>query len=170
MGAAPNLAQHTQGARRTISIERTFKAAIEDVWALWTTKEGIESWWGPEGFAVEVHELDLRPGGELAYAMSATGPDQIEFMKKAGMPVTTEHRLTFTEVVPPRRLAYTHPADFIPGVKAYTVATKVELDTSPQGVRMVLTFDAMHDEHWTKMAVMGWESELDKLAKLLQPV
>jgi hypothetical protein len=35
-------------------------------------------------------------------------------------------------------------------------------------VRVVLTIDAMHDEHWTKMAVMGWESELGKLAKLLQ--
>jgi hypothetical protein len=29
--------------------------------------------------------------------------------------------------------------------------------------------DPMHDEYWTKMAVMGWESELDKLAKLLKP-
>jgi uncharacterized protein YndB with AHSA1/START domain len=158
------LAQHTQGARRAVSIERTFNAAIEDVWELWTTKEGIESWWGPEGFAVKVRKLDLRPGGELAYAMIATGLDQIEFMKKAGMPVTNEHRLTFTEVVPPRRLAYDHEADFIPGVKPYRVSTTVEFESSPQGVKMVLTFDAMHDEHWTKMAVMGWESELDKLA------
>src|SRR5438552_14247637 len=36
------------------------------------------------------------------------------------------------------------------------------------GVRMVLTLDAMHDEHWTKLAVMGWESELGKLAKLVR--
>jgi uncharacterized protein YndB with AHSA1/START domain len=155
-------------ARRRVSLERTFSAAVEDVWDLWTTKEGIESWWGPEGFAVKVRELDLRPGGELAYAMIATAPEQIEFMKKAGMPVTVEHRLTFTEVVPRRRLAYTHLADFIPGVKTYEVATTVEFDPSPQGVRMVLSFDAMHDEHWTQMAVMGWESELGKLAKLLE--
>jgi len=30
---------------------------------------------------------------------------------------------------------------------------------------MLLTIDAMHDQHWTDMAVMGWESEL---AKVLQ--
>ena len=36
------------------------------------------------------------------------------------------------------------------------------------GVRMVLTFDAMHDEHWTQMAVMGRESELGKLARVLK--
>jgi hypothetical protein len=31
----------------------------------------------------------------------------------------------------------------------------------------VLTFDAMHDEHWTKMATMGWQNELEKLARAL---
>jgi hypothetical protein len=33
---------------------------------------------------------------------------------------------------------------------------------------MVLTLDAMHDETWTQRAVMGWESELGKLARLLE--
>jgi uncharacterized protein YndB with AHSA1/START domain len=161
------LAPKAQGARRKVTLERTFNAPIEEVWALWTTKEGIESWWGPDGFAVKVHKLDLRPGGELVYAMTATAPDQIDFLKKAGMPATTESRLTYTEVDPPRRLAYSQTADFIPGVEPYEVPTTVELETSPQGVRMTLTFTAMHDEHWTKMAVMGWESELGKLARLL---
>jgi hypothetical protein len=32
---------------------------------------------------------------------------------------------------------------------------------------MVLIQEAMHNEHWTQMAVMGWESELDKLARVL---
>ena len=164
------MAPQTQRSRRKVSIERTFSAAIEDVWELWTTKEGIESWWGPEGFAVKVRKLELRPGGELAYAMTATAPEQMEFLKKAGMPLTTEARLSYTEVSPRRRIAYTHLADFIPGVTPYEVATTVEFDTSPQGVRMVLTFEAMHDEQWTQMAVMGWESQLDKLAKLLKPV
>jgi uncharacterized protein YndB with AHSA1/START domain len=152
-----------------VSLERTFNAAIEDVWELWTTTEGIESWWGPDGFAVKVRKLDLHPGGELLYAMTATAPDQIEFIKKAGMPLTHESRIIFTEITPPHRLAYTQIADFIPGVKPYDVATTVELEENAQGVRMVLTFDAMHDEHWTNLAVMGRESELGKLARLLEP-
>ena len=168
MGVAPSLAPKTQDARRKVTLERIFQAPIEEVWDLWTTAEGIESWWGPDGFAVKVHKLDLRPGGELVYAMTATAPDQIDFLKKAGMPKTTESRLTYTEVDPPRRLAYSQTADFIPGVEPYEVPTTVELETTPQGVRMVLTFSAMHDEHWTKMAVMGWESQLGRLAKLLE--
>jgi hypothetical protein len=47
------------------------------------------------------------------------------------------------------------------------VAHLVELHPGAQGVRMLLTFDAMHDEQWTQRAVMGWENELDKLAKAL---
>jgi uncharacterized protein YndB with AHSA1/START domain len=164
------LAPQTQPARRKINIERSFQAPVEEVWELWTTKEGIESWWGPEGFAVKVRRLDFRLGGELLYAMSATAPDQIEFMKKAGMPLTTESLVTYTEVVPLKRLTFTQLADFIPGVQPYRVATTVEFDTTPQGVRMVLTLDAMHDEQWTKMAVMGWEQELGKLARVLESV
>src|SRR5439155_6931575 len=26
---------------------RTFQASAKEVWELWTTKEGLESWWGP---------------------------------------------------------------------------------------------------------------------------
>jgi len=157
----------SQASKRRITIERTYQASIEDVWDLWTTKEGIESWWGPEGFTVKVLEIDLRAGGELHYSMTASGPAQMEFMRNAGMPLTTEHRATYTEVIPHRRLAYTLSADFIPDVEPYDVATMVEFHRTSQGVRMVLTFDAMHDEVWTQRAIMGRESELGRLANAL---
>lgn len=153
--------------RRRITLERVYTACIEDVWDLWTTQEGIESWWGPDGFSTKVLKLDLRAGGELRYAMTATGPAQLEFLKRVGMPRTTEGRITYTEVVDQRRLGYIHLADFIPGVEAYDVATLVEFHSSGSSVRMVLTFDAMHDEEWTKRAVMGQESQLNKLEKII---
>jgi uncharacterized protein YndB with AHSA1/START domain len=153
--------------KRQVKLERTFKAPIEDVWELWTTKEGIESWWGPDGFRVDVRKLDLRPGGELLYAMIAVAPEMVAFMQKEGMSLAQECRATIREVVPRRRLAYVHLADFIPGVKPYDVDYLVELEETPAGVRMVMTFDAMHDEMWTQRAVMGWEMELTKLEKTL---
>jgi uncharacterized protein YndB with AHSA1/START domain len=153
---------HADPTKR-ITLERFFRADVQDVWDLWTTRDGIEAWWGPGGFAVTVRQLDLRPGGALLYAMTAIDPPQVAFMKSHGMPVTTEARITFTEVVPPTRLAYVHLADFIPGVEPYDVATVVELFPTPEGVRMTLTFDAMHSDEWTERAVMGWESELGKL-------
>jgi uncharacterized protein YndB with AHSA1/START domain len=155
------------GKRRRITMERTFDVPIEDVWELWTTKEGIESWWGPEGFTVTVHAIDLRPGGEMCYAMRATAPDVVEGMKRMGMPLVTEARLTYAEISPRQRLAYVHVADFVPGVAAYDIATEVKLFTASPGVRMVVTIDAMHDERWTELAVKGWESQLGKAARAL---
>ena len=154
--------------RRKITLERTFAAPLEDVWELWTSKEGIESWWGPDGFTVEVLALDLRPGGAFRYAMKATAPAQVEFMRNAGMPLTNEVRARFTEVVPRRRLAFTQLADFVPGVEPYEMTTAVELSPFAQGVRMLVTLDAMHDEIWTQRAVAGMESQLGRLAKLIE--
>src|SRR5438876_545782 len=97
----------TDAPRRRVTLERTYQADLEDVWEMWTTKEGIESWWGPDGFRVEVHAIDLRAGGKLDYAMIAVGPEQIEHMKKSSMPTTNECHMTFTEITPQTRLAFT---------------------------------------------------------------
>src|SRR5438094_504890 len=96
-------AASSSATTRKIRIERNYHASADEVWDLWTTSKGIESWWAPDGFKVEVRKLDLRPGGELIYAMTATGPEQVEFMKQAGMPLTTESRKTLKQVHGRRR-------------------------------------------------------------------
>jgi uncharacterized protein YndB with AHSA1/START domain len=157
----------TAKGQERIVLTRSYPAALEDVWALWTTPEGIESWWGPEGFAVTVRALDLRPGGELRYVMRAVDPQMIAFMKQQGMPAAQEAWLRYTEVRPMRRLAWSHAADFIPGVAPYEVGTQVDLAPDGANVKVVVTLDRMHDEIWTGRAVMGWEQELGKLGKAL---
>ena len=154
-------------SRRTVTLERTFQASLKDVWALLTTKAGFESWWGPEGFRTEVERFELRPGGQLRYTMTATGPDQIAYMNNAGMPLAIAAKATITAVDPPRRLAYTHLADFIPGVEPYEISETVELEATGDGVHLTVTLDAMHDDGWTARSVAGWESQLNKLATLL---
>lgn len=151
----------------TITLERTYDAPVADVWELWTTKHGIEAWWGPEGFSVEVRAIDLRPGGELRYAMTATDPAQVEFMKNAGMPLTHEVLMTFGEIEPPRRLVMQNLVDFVAGVEPYWVTAIVELEPAAGGSHLRILLDPMHDETWTERAVMGWESELGKLERLL---
>jgi uncharacterized protein YndB with AHSA1/START domain len=150
-----------------ITLERTYRATLQEIWEMWTTKDGIESWWGPDGFRVEVRRIDMTVGGGIEYAMIAFGAPQIEFMKKAGMPLVTENRLVYTEVVPPRRLAWRNMADFIPNVKPYEVFTQLDLIDQHGSVLVKLGFDRMHDAHWTNMQKMGWENELTKLEKVI---
>lgn len=148
-------------------LQRDYDAPPERVWELWTTAAGIAAWWPPEGFAAEVLALDLRPGGELRYTFTATAPAQVEFMRRAGMPVATESRKTFTELEPPRRIAYTSLVDFVPGVAPYEHLTVVEIEPRPGGSRVVMTVEPMHDEEWTQRLLAGRRNELESLAALL---
>ena len=80
-------------------IERTYRARVEELWELWTTKEGFESWWGPEGLRVEVHAIEARWGGALHYDMIGDTPGTIEAMKHLGLPPRHGNRCTFAEFI-----------------------------------------------------------------------
>lgn len=151
----------------TTTLDRTYAAAPADVWARWTTADGIESWWAPDGFAVEVRQLDLRPGGTLVYAMTATAPEQIEFMNNAGMPLTTVSRKTFTELDEPTRIAYKSLIDFVPGHEPYEHLTVVDLTLTPEGTRVTMAVEPLHDDVWTERLLAGRAMELDHLAAVL---
>jgi uncharacterized protein YndB with AHSA1/START domain len=154
--------------RGTTDLERTYPTSTEELWELWTTPAGIESWWAPDGFTIEVQKLDLRVGGELVYTMTATAPEQVEFMQNAGMPLVTASRKTFTEIAPPTRIAYSSLADFIPGVEPYEFLTVVDLNPIESGVTVVMTVDSMHDEVWTQRLLAGRANELDNLAAVVE--
>lgn len=153
---------------QTHRIERTYPTTAEDVWELWTTPAGIESWWAPDGFTVEVEKLELEPEGELVYTMTASGPEQIEFMRNAGLPLTSTSRKRFIEIERPRRLAYMSLVDFVPDTPPYEFLTVVELTPGDGDVHVAMTVDSMHDDVWTERLVAGRANELDNLGSLIQ--
>lgn len=152
-------------ARPKLVIERTYRARVDELWDLWTTKEGFESWWGPEGFRVEVHALEARQGGALHYDMIADAPEQIAAMKRLGQPTSHKTHGTFSQIKPKERLALTHVIDFLPGVKPYESTMAVEFFPAGPSVRMVVTLDGMHDAAFTQMQREGFTSQLTKLDK-----
>jgi uncharacterized protein YndB with AHSA1/START domain len=146
-----------------VVVQRTYAAPVEDLWALWTTKAGFESWWGPEGFRVEVHALEARAGGPLVYDMIADSAEAIAAMKSMGQPLSHHTHGRFGEFRPHDRLTLVHVIDFIRGVEPYE--TTIEVDFRPVGdqASMVVTIHPHLDPHWTKMSVMGFTSQLTKL-------
>ncbi|MDX3885394.1 MULTISPECIES: SRPBCC family protein [Sphingomonas] len=150
--------------KASIVVERTYKAPIEELWALWTTKEGFASWWGPQGFRADVHMLDGRPGGALHYDMAADTPEMVAAMREMGESPSHETRGTFTEFKPHERLVLTHIIDFLPGVEPYENEIVVQFFPVADGqVRMVVTLSAMHDPEFTRMQQEGFASQLSKL-------
>ncbi|BCJ37284.1 hypothetical protein Athai_47870 [Actinocatenispora thailandica] len=148
-------------------IERVVAATPERVWQLWTTPEGISRWWAPEGFRTDVTQLDLRPGGDLVYTMTAVAPEQVAFMQQHGMPLATESRKVFTEIDEPARLGYRSVIDFVPDHEPYEQLTEIELAPVEDGTRIVMRVEPMHDEEWTGRLVAGRTNELDNLARLV---
>jgi Activator of Hsp90 ATPase homolog 1-like protein len=90
-------------------LERTYDAPAELIWELWTTAAGLAEWFAPDGFESRVSEIELRPGGQLRFIMTATAPEQVAFMRNTGNPLSIEVRKTFAEVAPPTRLSSTMP-------------------------------------------------------------
>jgi uncharacterized protein YndB with AHSA1/START domain len=155
-------------APKQFVIDRSLKAPIDKVWMMWTTKQGLEKWWGPEGFTSTVLHLDVRVGGRFEIEMTAVLPEIVAHLEAAGMGKSSTAKGDYTAVEVNRRLVYTNAVDFVPGVPPYTCTTMIELSATPNGgTRLLVTNDVMHDEQWTAMATMGWTQQIDKLERLL---
>jgi uncharacterized protein YndB with AHSA1/START domain len=151
--------------QQRIKIQRTYRATLEPVWMMWTRKEGLEAWWGPEGFDAEVRKLDVSEGGEFEYVMTATDPEQVQALTSAGLPIRNVAKGRFTEVMPNRRLSYRTSIDL--GVKPYDVSTEVEFAVQGDWVKMSVSQDQMHDAELTRIAAIGLDQQFDKLGMIL---
>ena len=95
-----------------VEVERRLPAPIAEVFRWWTEPPLLARWMTPVGNVTAT--VDLRVGGDLRIVMSA-GETVIE------------HRGTYTEVEPPRRLAFTWSSPFT-GVAPSLVTVELESD------------------------------------------
>jgi uncharacterized protein YndB with AHSA1/START domain len=147
----------------TVTLERTYRATAQEIWDLWTTKDGFESWWGPEGCRVEVSRIEPRLGGALDYAMIAESPENIAGLKELGLPPAVANHCLFSLFEPPRRLQLKLVIDFFPGIDPYESTVEVELVPAGDRVRMVVTLHGMHRPDLSRMQADAVESQLKKL-------
>lgn len=133
----------------TIRIERTFRAGAAAVFEAWTSVEVLRRWWHAEHDWETPHaELDLRVGGAIRITMR--DPYLAQDHGGGG---------EFTEIDPPRRLAFTWTWDDDPSTRQL-----IEVDFTDQGDRttVVLTNSGIpaqaKDDH-----VCGWQNSFDNL-------
>ncbi|NGX98809.1 MAG: SRPBCC domain-containing protein, partial [Candidatus Afipia apatlaquensis] len=143
------MAHRSERAAGPIRFERIYDASIEDVWALWTTKEGLEEWFAPEGMRVEMTALQLRVGGAFDYVMTAVGAEQVAYLANLDMRQTARVSGRLVEIVRHRRLRIRFDMDFVPGVETYPYDMLVEMSVEAGRVRMVLTADRHPDPEMT---------------------
>ncbi|CAN7650139.1 SRPBCC domain-containing protein [Devosia sp. LjRoot16] len=146
----------------SLRFERVYSASIEDVWALWTTKEGLAEWFAPEGMRFEVSTLEPWVGGAFDHVMTAVGAEQVAYFANLKRPTTAWVSGRFIELVRHRRLRIRFDIDFVPGVDSYPYDMLVELHAEAGRVRMILTADRHPDPEMTRGATIGLTSQLQR--------
>lgn len=152
---------------RPIRFERVYDGPVEDLWELWTTKAGLEEWFAPEGWQIEVTVLELRVGGAFAHVGRAVADDALAYLASVDRSPSTRVHGHFVEVVPNERLRIRFSIDFLPGVEPYPYDIAVELRSEGERVRMIVTADAHPDAEMTRLAGLGLASQLRQFDQLL---
>lgn len=83
-------------ADREIVISRLINAPRELVFEAFTEVKHLSQWWGPTGFTTTTRAFDFRVGGAWNFVMH--GPDGTDY----------DEWITWTEIVPPQRIAMLH--------------------------------------------------------------
>lgn len=156
-------ALETPSWRSPTVVSRTYRTTPAELWSLWTTREGFEAWWGPQGFRGDVHAIDARADGVLRYDMVAATPDMIAAMVELGQPTSHGVQARFATFEPQERLALASVIDFLPGVAPYESLISVEFEPQGDRTHMRVSFTPMHDAETTEMQIEGFTSQLSKL-------
>lgn len=99
---------------REIVLSRVIAAPRELVFKVWTDPEHLVQWFGPEGFKLETHEIDIRVGGRWRFLFIGPGGTRYD------------NRIVFVKIESPRLIEMLHGAD---------------VDDDPNRFRTVVTFD-----------------------------
>ena len=81
---------------REIVVARVIEAPRELVFEAFTEVRHLSQWWGPAGFSTTTRAFEFRVGGVWEFVMH--GPDGTDYPEW----------ITWTELVPPERIALWH--------------------------------------------------------------
>ena len=143
----------TGAAKRQIVLSRLVQAPRDLVFKVFTEEEHVGKWWGPTGFSVTIHEMDVRVGGAWRFMMH--GPDGVDY----------PNDLVYEEVTPPARLSYRHQE---PPFRA-TITFDDFIGMTALTMRLVFeTADARDETEEEKYgASQGGNQTLDRLGEYL---
>jgi len=140
---------------REAVIARVYDAPRELVFEAWTKPEHIVRWFGPHGFEVTTHEIDIRVGGRWRFDFR--GPDGTVW----------GNRMVFEKIERPSLLVFEHGSDVDDDPGRFLVT--VTFDEQSNG-KTVVTLRQLHPTAEQRAHVIGFGAvelgfqTLDKLA------
>ncbi|GLW24621.1 ATPase [Microbispora triticiradicis] len=139
---------------REIVLSRAIGAPRELVFEAFTQVRHLSQWWGPEGFTTTTRSFEFRVGGAWAFVMH--GPDGTDY----------QEWITWTEIVPPERIALVH-GEYRDDPNAFESVLTFELVGEKTRITMRTVFPTkeLREEAVQKYhAIEGGEQTLGNLA------
>jgi uncharacterized protein YndB with AHSA1/START domain len=142
--------------QRTLTIERTFDAPVELVFAAWAKPEHLVRWFGPNDFTLPTCEQDFRVGGKYNFCMRA--PDGTDhWVRGEYRDISEFDRLVFTWTRDDGQ-----PAPWVDNVVALTFE-EVKGRTRMTMRHALFATEADRNDHQG-----GWSECFDRLAAFLE--
>ena len=121
------------GSQDAVTIERSFGAPVELIWAMWTDPEHFAAWYGPDGATIPTAKMDVRVGGTRLVCMEVqtpAGPMQMWFTGEY-REVIENQRLVYTESMSDENGNVLSPEELgMPAGHPTTTEVRVELEES----------------------------------------
>ena len=141
-------------ATNTLRLARVFNAPRERVFAAWTEAEQFMRWMCPDGYGIDVCELDVQPGG--AWRAKGYKPDGERFAKSG----------VYLEVKRPELLVFTwahHQVEDWSSLRGHETTVRVEFRAIGSKTELVLTQGPFIDAPSFAGHDFGWKGTFDKL-------
>jgi uncharacterized protein YndB with AHSA1/START domain len=136
-----------------LHLERLIAAPPERVFALWTEPDQLVRWWGPEGYDVPSHKIDVRPGGHWRTTLR----------RPEGKLLTVSG--VYRAIEPPRRLVFTWAWEDEHGARGHETEITVTFAPAPGGTKLVLVQKEFATKDSRDQHEHGWASSLDCLSR-----
>lgn len=147
-----------------VKIERHFEASVETIWAMWTDPEMFKRWYGPNGMAVPVAEMEVSVGGTRKVCMEMKTPERTMQMWFTGVykEVTAPTRLVYTEAMCDADGVIISPQSMgMPEGSPDITEVIVELKADGDGTIMTMVHVGVPEG---SPGAGGWNQAFDKLA------
>ena len=139
----------------TLRIERTFQAPAPKVFDAFTSEEVMRRWWHAErDWETSAAEVDLRVGGAVRVVMR--DPDRDVEYGGGG---------TYTEIDPPRRLAFTWLWD--DDTTRTRMLIEIDFEQTDGGTVVRFPHSGLWDEDAVRSHDGGWNRAFDNLEAAL---
>lgn len=138
-----------------LRLERLIAAPPERVFAHWVEPALLVKWWGPEGYDIPDHALDIRPGGHWRTTMRS--PDG-KLHVVSGL---------YRRIEPPRHLAFSWAWEEN-GARGHETEVEVSFEPAPGGTRLTIVQKEFATAHSRDLHAQGWGSTLNCLAETVK--